>query len=137
MKNAHILIVDDQESIRHFVEKAMVAEGYQVSTAGEGQDAIEPLQKLIAHIEPLKLPEDPRGVGIPFDTLDQHREMKTLMAMLIQNEIFFSNVEHQAYVLNPGSEMAQKILVFIKMGLTDSSKQKEVARFLSPLEATS
>ena len=85
----------------------------------------------------LKLPEDPRGVGIPFDTLDQHREMKTLMAMLIQNEIFFSNVEHQAYVLNPGSEMAQKILVFIKMGLTDSSKQKEVARFLSPLEATS
>jgi DNA-binding NtrC family response regulator len=41
MKNAHILIVDDQESIRHFIEKAMVDEGYQVSTAGEGKAAVK------------------------------------------------------------------------------------------------
>jgi len=40
MKNAHILIVDDQESIRHFIEKAMADEGYQVSTAGEGKKAM-------------------------------------------------------------------------------------------------
>ncbi len=40
MTNAHILIVDDQESIRHFIEKAMVDEGYQVSTAGEGREAL-------------------------------------------------------------------------------------------------
>jgi DNA-binding NtrC family response regulator len=40
MKNAHILIVDDQESIRHFIEKAMVDEGYQVTTAGEGKKAL-------------------------------------------------------------------------------------------------
>ncbi len=41
MKNTHILIVDDQESIRHFVEKAMIDEGYQVSTAGEGRQALK------------------------------------------------------------------------------------------------
>jgi DNA-binding NtrC family response regulator len=40
MTNARILIVDDQESIRHFVEKAMVDEGYQVMTAGEGKEAL-------------------------------------------------------------------------------------------------
>jgi hypothetical protein len=37
-------------------------------------------------------------------------------------------------VLNPGSEMAQKILVFIKMGLKDSGKQKEISRFMLQTE---
>jgi len=50
-------------------------------SADEGEDAIEPLKKLISHIEPLKLPEQPSAVGIPFDTLDQQQEMKTLMAI--------------------------------------------------------
>ncbi len=103
-------------------------------SAEEGQDAIQPLQNLISHIEPLKLADNPRGVGIPFEVVDQEKDMKTLMAMLIQNEIFLSNVEHGVYVMNPGSEMAQKILVFIKMGLKDPSKQKEIARFMVPAE---
>jgi hypothetical protein len=103
--------------------------------AGEDQEATEPLQNLISHIEPLKLADDPRGVGIPFDVVDEHSDMKTLMAMLIQNEVFLSNVEHKAYVMNPGSEMAQKILVFIKMGLKDPGKQKDISRFMIPAEA--
>jgi DNA-binding NtrC family response regulator len=41
MNNAHILIVDDQESIRHFVEKAMRDEGYDVTSVGEGRLALE------------------------------------------------------------------------------------------------
>ena len=105
-------------------------------SAGENQTAIEPLQNLISHIEPLKLEDDPRGVGIPFEVVDEKRDMKTLMAMLIQNEVFLSNVEHQAYMLNPGSEMAHKILVFIKMGLKDSSRENEIASFLIPAEAS-
>lgn len=104
-------------------------------SANDDEDAIAPLQNLISHIEPLKLQDDPRGVGIPFEVVDDHRDMKTLMAMLIQNEVFLSDVEHNVYVLNPGSEMAHKILVFIKMGLKDPSKQKEIARFMIPAEA--
>jgi len=104
-------------------------------SATEDQDAIEPLQNLISHIEPLKLADDPRGVGIPFEVVDDKKDMKTLMAMLIQNEVFLSDVEHKAYVMNPGSEMAQKILVFIKMGLKDPRKQKEISRFMIPAEA--
>jgi hypothetical protein len=105
-------------------------------SADEGQEAIEPLQKLIGHIEPLKLRDDPRGVGIPFEVVDQQRDLKTLMAMLIQNEVFVSSVDSGAYILNQGSEMAQKILVFFKMGLKDPGKQKEIARFLAPVEAS-
>jgi len=105
-------------------------------SAEEDQDAIEPLQKLISQIEPLKLADDPRGVGIPFDVIDAQKDLKTLMAMLIQNEVFLSNVEHGVYVMNTGSEMAQKLLVFIKMGLKDPSKQKDISRFMMPAEAT-
>ncbi len=105
-------------------------------SAEKGQDALAPLQKLISHIEPLKLEDDPRGVGIPFEVVDEHKDMRTLMAMLIQNEVFLSNVLKEAYVLNPGSEMAQKILVFIKMGLKDPNKQKDLARFMMPAEAS-
>ena len=105
-------------------------------SAADDQDATEPLKNLISHIEPLKLAHDPRGVGIPFDVVDEHDDMKTLMAMLIQNEVFLSDVQNSAYVMNPGSEMAQKILVFIKMGLKDSSKQKDIARFMTPAEVS-
>ncbi|RKZ65685.1 MAG: hypothetical protein DRQ44_07750 [Gammaproteobacteria bacterium] len=104
-------------------------------SAEDEQDAIEPLQNLISHIEPLKLAENPRAVGIPFDVVDDQKVMKTLMAMLIQNEVFLSDVEHGAYVMNPGSEMAQKILVFIKMALKDPGKQKEISRFKLAAEA--
>lgn len=105
-------------------------------SASDDEDAVAPLQNLISHIEPLKLENDPRGVGIPFNVIDELQEMKTLMAMLIQNEVFISDVENRAYVLNPGSEMAHKILVFIKMGLKDPSKQKDISRFMIPAEAT-
>jgi len=104
-------------------------------SAEDEQDAIEPLQNLISHIEPLKFAENPRAVGIPFEVVDNQKVMKTLMAMLIQNEVFLSDVEHEAYVMNPGSEMAQKILVFIKMGLKDPDKQKEISRFKIAAEA--
>ena len=59
----------------------------------------------------------------------------TLKALLIQNEVFLSDVENGAYVMNPGSEMAQKILVFIKMGLKDPIKQKDISRFTIAAEA--
>jgi len=104
-------------------------------SAADDEDAATPLKNLISHIEPLKLESDPRGVGIPFAVVDENKDMKTLMAMLIQNEVFISDVENTAYVLNPGSEMAHKILVFIKMGLKDPSMQKDISRFMVHAEA--
>ncbi len=41
----HILIVDDSLSIRQMVEVTLKSEGYQVTKAEDGQDALEHCQK--------------------------------------------------------------------------------------------
>jgi len=99
-------------------------------SAKDNEDAMAPLQKMISHIEPLKLADNPSSVGVPFSVVDEQKDLKTLMAMLIQNNVFLTSTENDSYVLNPGSEMAQKILIFIKMGLKDPKKQKEMSRFM-------
>ncbi len=104
-------------------------------SAKDNEDAMAPLQKMISQIEPLKLADKPSSVGVPFSVVDEQKDLKTLMAMLIQNNVFLTSTEHDSYVLNPGSEMAQKILVFIKMGLKDPKKQKEMSRFMLASEA--
>lgn len=104
-------------------------------SANDNDDAMAPLQKMISHIEPLKLADNPSSVGVPFKVVDEQKDLKTLMAMLIQNNVFLTRTEHDSYVLNPGSEMAQKILIFIKMGLKDPKKQKEMSRFMLASEA--
>ena len=38
---ARVLVVDDQDSIRHFVSKAMEDEGHDVSSASSGEEALE------------------------------------------------------------------------------------------------
>ena len=93
-------------------------------SAGEDEDALQPLQRLIGMIEPLKLEDNPRGIGLPFSVMDEAPELKTLMALLIRNEVFLASNKYKSYVLNPGSEMAQKILVFFKMGLKDGNRNK-------------
>lgn len=90
-------------------------------SAGEGEDALQPLQRLIGMIEPLRLEDNPRSIGLPFSTMDEAPELKTLMALLIKNEVFLASNKYKSYVLNPASEMAQKILVFFKMGLKDGT----------------
>ena len=42
---SQILIVDDQESIRHFISKALTDEGYLVTTAAEGKEALKAVEK--------------------------------------------------------------------------------------------
>lgn len=101
-----------------------------VFAAEEDQDAVTPLQNLIRQIEPLKLPGNPKGVGVHYERVDEQPELRTLMAMLIQNEVFLSDAEQCCYVLNPGSEMAQKILIFIRMGLNDPNRQNEISRLM-------
>ena len=37
----HVLVVDDEESVRRFVERALREAGYQTATAADGPEAIE------------------------------------------------------------------------------------------------
>jgi hypothetical protein len=100
-------------------------------SAQDQEEALEPLQRLISYLEPLKLEHDPRGVGMSFEAIDNEPRLKTLMALLIQNEVFLIDTQHSVYVLNPGSEMAQKILIFLKMGLKDRSSSADIGKYLA------
>ena len=63
MSKANVLVVDDQDSIRHFVGKALEDDGYTVVTAGsvrEAREAIERDMPDLAFLD-LKLPD---GTGI-------------------------------------------------------------------------
>jgi len=72
MSKANVLVVDDQDSIRHFVGKALEDDGYNVATAGsvrEARAAIEQSMPDMALLD-LKLPD---GTG-----LELLREIKRL-----------------------------------------------------------
>jgi DNA-binding NtrC family response regulator len=70
MSKANIIVVDDQESIRHFVSKALGDEGYTVQTTGSLREARQVLEHDVPDlgIFDLKLPD---GTGI-----DLLREVK-------------------------------------------------------------
>ncbi len=53
-----ILIVDDEEMMRALLEKILVREGYQISTAVDGRDALEKLetQQFQMIISDMKMP---------------------------------------------------------------------------------
>lgn len=57
--NSVILLVDDQDSIRFFLEKTLAQEGYEAHTAKAGAEAIELAQKIIPDLIllDLKLPD--------------------------------------------------------------------------------
>lgn len=57
--NPTVMIVDDQESIRHALSKMLIKEGYEVLLAGEGDEALETLRKRRVNVilSDLKMPK--------------------------------------------------------------------------------
>lgn len=51
--NAHILISDDEKNLLHPLEFILEAAGYKVSTAGNGQEALEIILKFLESVEPV------------------------------------------------------------------------------------
>ncbi len=72
MSKANILVVDDQDSIRHFVSKALEDDGYDVVTTGSLREARTAIERELPDLAifDLKLPD---GTG-----LDLLREIKQL-----------------------------------------------------------
>lgn len=93
--------------------------GSQMASADE-EDPAEPLRSLIGHIQPLHLEGEEQQIGIPFETVEEEPRLKTLLAMLIQSGVLLYRRDADCYILNPAENAAQKVMVFIRMGMRNS-----------------
>lgn len=98
------------------------------------EDPAEPLRTLIGFIQPLHLEGEEQQVGIPFEVVEEEPRLKTLLAMLIQSGVLLYRRDADCYVLNAADGMAQKVMVFIRMGMRNSpdSLLAPAAFLLSP-----
>jgi DNA-binding NtrC family response regulator len=80
MSKANILVVDDQESIRHFVSKALGDEGYAVQTTGSLREARQVLEHDLPDlcIFDLKLP-DGTGIDLLREVKRAHAEIPIIL----------------------------------------------------------
>jgi DNA-binding NtrC family response regulator len=80
MSKANILVVDDQESIRHFVRKALSDEGYAVQTTGSLGEARQVLEHDLPDlgIFDLKLP-DGTGIELLREVKRVHPELPVIL----------------------------------------------------------
>jgi len=98
MSKANILVVDDQDSIRHFVCRALEDEGYTVLTAGsvrETREAIEPGMPDLAILD-LKLPD---GTGL--ELLREFKRTQPEMSVILMTA--FGELETAVEAMNAGA----------------------------------
>jgi len=98
MSKANILVVDDQDSIRHFVSRALEDAGFTVLTAGsvrETRDLIEPGLPDLALLD-LKLPD---GSGI--ELLREFKRVQPEMTVIMMTA--FGELETAVEAMNAGA----------------------------------
>ena len=76
----HILVVDDEDSVRDFVERALNYAGYAVVSAENGQHALEKLQdqKFDLMLTDIVMPELD-GIALALKAAKDYPDMKILM----------------------------------------------------------
>ena len=104
--------------------------GSQLSLLDQDDDPAEPLRTLTSYIEPLALTKPRNAVGIPYETVREQSRLKTLLAMLVQTDVLINDMVNECYRLNPAREMAQKVMVFLRLGMKDQPEQLESIRFM-------
>ena len=104
--------------------------GGQLSLRKDEEDPIEPLRVIGRHIEPLGLEKPKNSVGIPHENLHDEYHLKTLIAMLVQTGVFLNDLNNECYILNSSPDMAQKVLVFIRIGMKDQPGDLENVNYL-------
>ncbi len=105
--------------------------GSQLAQEEGGEaDPTEPLRTLTGFIEPLALDKPRNSVGIPYDSVHGVPRLKTLLAMLVQSGVFINDLRRECYILNASAEAAQKVMVFLRLGMKDQPEKLEQVRFL-------
>ena len=97
---------------------------------GSENDPTEPLRTLTGFIEPLALDKPKNSVGIPYETIHTMPRLKTLLAMLVQSGVFINDLRRECYILNASADAAQKVMVFLRLGMKDQPEKLEQVRFM-------
>jgi DNA-binding NtrC family response regulator len=128
VKNARILIIDDDENIRKALAAILEEEGYMVDTAETAKQAIEKTDKNIYNLAliDMRLP-DMEGIELLTKMKDTTPKMRKVIVTgypTLHNAIEAVNRGADAYILKPFD--VEKVLATIKEQL---KKQEEEKRF--------
>ncbi len=124
----------DSQEMQRFATYLLA--GGQLSLRKGEEDPIEPLRVIGRHIEPLGIEKPKNSVGIPHENLHNEYHLKTLIAMLVQTGIFLNDLDNECYILNSSPDMAQKVLVFIRIGMKDQPGDLENVNYLEEERST-
>ena len=123
-----ILLVDDQDTIRFFLEKTLVQEGYEAQTAKTGQEAIDMVQQTIPDLVllDLKLPD--------ISGLEVLRKVKSMFSDICVVMITaFGDIETAVEAMKSGAYdfvskpmNLEQLLIVIEKGLERKRLSREV-----------
>jgi DNA-binding response OmpR family regulator len=126
-EKARILVVDDEQFIRFLLSEELTQEGYAVSTAASGEEALAMLQKATFDLMLLDL-KMPGMDGIEVMRAARHIAPETIVIMLTAHATLDSAVEAlryggHDYLLKPSS--AEDILSSVEKGLAKRQRRQQ------------
>ena len=130
MSKANILVVDDQDSIRHFVCKALEDEGYDVQSAGSVRETRELLDRGLPDVAilDLKLPD---GTGL--ELLREIRRLDLEAAVIVMTA--FGELETAVEAMNAGAFwfvkkpfQNEELLALVRRALESQKTRMELKR---------
>ena len=131
-----ILLVDDQDSIRFFLEKTLSQEGYDAHTASTGGQALEIAQQIIPDVIllDLKLP-DMDGMEVLKRVKEMFPEIGVVMITAFGDiEIAVEAMKLGAYDFVTKPINLDRLLLVIKKGLESKRLQREVLQLKRQME---
>ncbi len=131
-----ILLVDDQDSIRFFLEKTLSQEGYDAHTASTGGQALEIAQQIIPDVIllDLKLP-DIDGMEVLKRVKEMFPEIGVVMITAFGDiEIAVEAMKLGAYDFVTKPINLDRLLLVIKKGLESKRLQREVLQLKRQME---
>ena len=129
MKNARILIVDDDESIRKTMQTILEDEGYLVDLAATGNEAIDMTQERIYNLALLDI-RLPDMEGVELLKLMKTNVPRTRKIMVtgfpsLQNAVTSVNENADAYLIKPVD--IEKLLSVVKEQLRSQEEEQKIS----------
>ncbi len=83
----HVLLVEDEDDLRTVVAQALVSQGFQVTTAGDGDAAIGLLRgnaKFAVVVTDFNMPDSANGLDVAMEAASTQPQAKVMLASGLQ-----------------------------------------------------